>query len=100
VIRRTKEIGIRKVLGASIPRILLLLTREFFLLLGISFAISLPFSLYGIHHWLESFARHINLDIWLFLPAPGLVAMITFPAIVFHVVRTSLAAPVEALRYE
>ncbi|MCP4221061.1 MAG: ABC transporter permease [bacterium] len=100
VLQRTKEIGIRKALGAGIPRILLLLTSDFWVLLGVSFAISLPFSLYVVNHRLESFAIHINPGILMYILPLGLVAVITMLTIGIHVLRTSLADPVKSLRYE
>ncbi|MCP4218584.1 MAG: hypothetical protein GY765_28380, partial [bacterium] len=98
--QRTKEIGIRKVLGAGVPGMLVLLMREFLVLLGISFAISLPFCLYGINHRLESFAMQMDPGLWIFLVPLWLVAVITMLTITYHVIKTSLADPVKSLRYE
>ncbi|MCP4216871.1 MAG: ABC transporter permease, partial [bacterium] len=100
VARRTKEIGIRKVLGAGVPGIFVLLMREFLVLLGISFAISLPFSLLGINLWLKSFAMQMDPGVWIFLVPLWLVAVITMMTITYHVIKTSRADPVQSLRYE
>ena len=62
--RRTKEIGVRKVLGATVADILLLLSREFLLLLGVAILISWPLAWYMMNRWLQNFAYRIELDVW------------------------------------
>ena len=64
--RRTKEIGIRKVLGASIVQLNLLLCREFLMLVGIAFALAVPVAWYGIKYWLEAFAYKTAMSWWIF----------------------------------
>lgn len=98
--RRTKEIGIRKVLGASLLQLNVLLTREFLVLVGIAFLIAAPIAWYGIHNWLEGFAYKTAMSWWVFVVS-GL-AMI-FIAIVIMSIKTLAAAnsnPVESLKSE
>jgi len=98
--RRTKEIGIRKTLGASTFDIVLLLSREFMLLLGISILIAWPVAWYLVKKWLEKFAYRIELDWYTFILA-GAVAMIIAALTVGHqALKAAKSNPVEALRYE
>jgi len=98
--QRTKEIGIRKVLGASVSKILLLLSRDFLILIGVAFAISLLPTILGINKWLESFANRMSLSGWLFVAPLAVVFMITLLTISSHAIKAALANPVESLRYE
>ena len=98
--QRTKEIGIRKVLGANISKILLLLSRDFLILIAVAFAISLLPTIFGVNNWLESFANRMSLNVWLFIAPLAVVFVITMLTICAHVIRAALANPVESLRYE
>lgn len=100
VARRTKEIGIRKILGASTQSILQLLTRDFLLLVGLAFLIAAPISWWAMHRWLENFAYRIELQWWMpFLAgaAAGLIALITISLRSWSAAR---ANPVDGLRDE
>jgi len=98
--QRTKEIGIRKILGANVSRIFLLLTKDFLILLAISFVIVLPLSYFGINEWLQTFANRMDLTIWLFIVPLILVSLVTLLTVSTHIVKASLTNPVESLRYE
>ena len=99
-VQRTEEIGIRKVLGASISRIWLLLTRDFLILIGISFVIALPLSIWIINIWLESFASKMNFNAWLFILPFIILGLVTLATISTNVLRASSANPVDVLKYE
>jgi putative ABC transport system permease protein len=98
--RKTKEIGIRKVMGASAAHILALLSQEFVWLAVIANALAWPMAYLAMAHWLEDFAYRVDLDVWPFLLAGLISAGIALLTISLHGVRAARANPVEALRYE
>ena len=98
--QRTKEIGIRKVLGANVSRIFMLLTRDFLLLLSVSFILVLPLSYFGILQWLDLFANRMGLSVWIFILPMLLVMMLTILTVTSHTVKAALTNPVDSLRYE
>jgi putative ABC transport system permease protein len=100
VARRTKEIAIRKVMGADVPGIALFLAKDFLLLIIISFVIALPATYFGIEHWLESFAMRMSLSAGLFLLPLLLVMLITTLTIGLHVTKAALNNPVDGIRDE
>ncbi len=98
--RRTKEIGIRKVLGASLAQLNLLLCKEFLFLVGVAFAIAVPITWLGINNWLQDFANKTSLNWWVFFLSG--IAMLVI-ALVIISIRTIAAAnrnPVKSLRTE
>ena len=100
VAQRTREIAIRKVLGAEIREIIALLTKEFLVLVLLSAIIAIPIVYWGIHLWLQSFALHMPVTAILFILPLLLVILITASTIGAHVLRASLRNPVESLREE
>ena len=99
-VQRTKEIAIRKVVGASVSKIFLLLIKDFLKLIFISFIIALPLSLFGINQWLNSFANRMSLNSWIFLMPLLVISVITILTISSHVIKAAVANPVESLKYE
>ena len=98
--QRTKEIGIRKVLGAAVSRIVLLISREFVILIGIAFVIAIPVGYYFINKWLQDFAYRIHIGWWMFLLAGAIVLFIALLAMSFQAIRAATANPVKSLRTE
>jgi putative ABC transport system permease protein len=99
-VRRTREIGIRKVLGASGQGLVLLLTREFFLLIGCAALLALPMAGWGLHKWLGSYAYHTEMSWWMFGLPLLLLGVITLSVTGLRVVRAVRTNPVESLRAE
>ena len=98
--KRTKEIGLRKVNGASILNILILLNNDFFRLVVAGFVIACPVAYYLMHKWLENFAYKTNLSIWIFCLGGVLALIIAVLTVSWQSWRASTRNPVEALRYE
>ncbi len=99
-INRTKEVGIRKVLGASLGNIVRLLTRDMLLLVALALVLAAPLSWYFMQLWLDDFAYRISLQWWHFALAGGLVLVVAFATAAYHAVRAATANPVKALRTE
>jgi len=98
--QRTKEIGIRKVLGASVSNIVLLLSKEFLMLLGIAIVIACPVAWYAMDRWLQNFAYRIELGPETFVLGGVIALVITVLTVSFQAVKAATANPVDALRYE
>ncbi|GAB5550417.1 MAG: ABC transporter permease [Saprospiraceae bacterium] len=98
--RRTKEIGIRKVLGASVHTIVGLLTREFVFLILISLLIASPISWYFVDQWLDNFVYQIQLKWWVFILAGLSAILLAFISVGWQATRAAIANPVESLRNE
>jgi len=98
--QRTKEIGIRKVLGASIHQIVMLLSKDFLKLIIIAFIFSIPIAYFGMHRWLDGFAYHVTMDWSVFVLAGSLALIIAFITMSFQTVRAGMNNPVDALRSE
>ncbi|GAB4404775.1 MAG: ABC transporter permease [Microscillaceae bacterium] len=98
--QRTKEIGIRKVLGASVQNIVGLLSRGFLLLVLIAFVVASVASYFLMQRWLETYKYHVELSVWVFVGAGILAMLIALLTVSYQAIRASLTNPVEALRYE
>ena len=98
--QKTKEIGVRKVLGASIPSILSMFSKEFLQLIAIAFAVAVPASYYVMNGWLENFAYRIAIGPVIFVAVFLATMLIAAATIGYRSVKAALANPVDALRYE
>jgi len=98
--QRTKEIGIRKVLGASVAAIVTLLSKEFLKLILLANIIAWPIAYYVMKDWLQDFAYRIDIGWWVFALAGGLALLIALLTVSTQAIKAALANPVEALRYE
>jgi putative ABC transport system permease protein len=98
--RRTREIGIRKVLGASVPGIARLLSKDFLRLVLISAIIAFPFSWWTMHKWLQNYAYRIEISWWVFVLSGFLAILIAVMTISSQAIRAALSNPVKSLRSE
>lgn len=98
--QRTKEIGIRKVLGASMGQIITLFSTDFLWLILIAFLIAGPLGWYAMNAWLHDFAYRITLSWWIFLLAGATVVLISLATVSYQAVKAGLANPVKSLRSE
>ena len=98
--QRTKEIGVRKVLGASIPGIILLLSRDFVKLVLIALAIATPLTWFLMSQWLAEYPYRIEISIWVFVLVGLAAVLIALATVSFHSIKAALVNPVKSLRSE
>ncbi len=98
--QRTKEIGIRKALGASVSNIVILLSKEFTKLIGISFFIAAPISYFVMTKWLQNFAYTGGINLLTFMLSGGIVCLVALLTISYQSIKAALTNPVNALKYE
>ncbi len=95
--QRTKEIGIRKVLGASVSSIVAMLSNDFLKLVGIAAVISFPIAWYAMNKWLQDFAFRTSISWWVFVVAGSLAVVITIVSLCFRAIIAALTIPVPIL---
>ncbi|HXO76751.1 MAG TPA: FtsX-like permease family protein, partial [Puia sp.] len=95
--QRGKEIAIRKVLGASLAELFILLSRDFFGLVLLAFVIAVPISWWMMGKWLEDYAYRTEISWWIFIPAGVLAVLITLATVSFHVLKAAMTAPADRL---
>jgi putative ABC transport system permease protein len=100
IVKRSKEIGIRKVLGATVPDIISLLSKEFLKLVIIGLLIAIPVAWYGANQWLSDFNYRINIEWWVFIAAGVSIILIALVTISIQALRAGIANPVKSLRTE
>lgn len=98
--QRTKEVGIRKVLGAGIIDIVTLLSRDFLRWVAAATVIAWPLSFYAISKWLQSFAYRTNLSLWIFAVATAAVLGVAVLTVAYQAIKAAVANPIDSLRYE
>jgi len=99
-VQRTKEVGIRKVLGASVSSIIFLFSKEFMVLITISFILAIPAAWYLMSGWLQNFAYRITMSPWIFLLAVIVSVVIAWLTVSYKAVKAALVNPVKSLRSE
>lgn len=98
--QRTKEIGVRKVMGASLPHLVRLLTGEVTILVLVAVVVAAPVSYYAIRAWLSKFEYHVDVGFGMFAGAAVLAVAIAWLTVSYHAIKAALADPVTSLRYE
>lgn len=99
-LQRTKEVGVRRVLGASVAGIVRLLSVDFLKLVGIAFLVASPVAWFGMHRWLQDFAYRTSMGWWIFFGAGVMAFVIAFATIGYQAIRTAMVSPVKTLRSE
>ena len=99
-IQRTKEIGVRKVLGASVPNILTLVSRDYVMLMGVAILLATPLTWWVMNNWLNGFANRIAITWWIFALPSLMVIVIALLTVSMHTLRAATTNPVDSLRYE
>lgn len=98
--RRTKEIGVRKVLGATIPDILALVSKDFIKLTFVASGIALPLSWWLVHRWLENFAYRVSISAWIFFVTESVLLVIALSVISLLALKAAMVNPVKSIRTE
>jgi len=98
--QRTKEIGVRKVLGASVFNLWKLLSKDFVTLVFISFFIAIPVSWVSMHNWLQNYEYRTSISLWVFVITGSMALLITLATVSFQAIKAALANPVKSLRTE
>jgi ABC-type antimicrobial peptide transport system permease subunit len=97
---RIKEIGVRKVLGASVSSIVTLLSKDFVALVIISFLLASPVAWWLMHNWLQNYPYRVTIEWWIFLFAATISILIALLTVSYHAIRAATANPVKSLRTE
>jgi putative ABC transport system permease protein len=98
--QRTKEIGVRKVLGASVSKIILLVSKDFTKLVVVAFIVAAPVGYLIINRWLQNFAYRVEIDVWTFVLVGFMALIIALVVVSYHSIKAALTNPVNTLRYE
>ncbi len=98
--QRTKEVGVRKVLGASVPNVAMLLSTDFLKLVGMAFVLAIPLAYFAMTRWLESFAYRVEIGPGVFVLTGVLALLVALLTVGYQSIKAALANPVKSLRYE
>lgn len=98
--QRTKEIGIRKILGASVPAVVTLLSKDFLILILVALAVGSPVAYYFMNKWLDNFAYRVSIQWWVFAAAGAATVTVAMLTVSFQAIKAAVANPVESLRSE
>jgi putative ABC transport system permease protein len=100
IAQRTKEIGIRKILGANTTSIISLVSKDFLLLVGLGIIIASPLAWFATHRWLEDFSYRVRIEWWMFVVSGSAALLIAFLTVSFQAIKAAFANPVKSLRTE
>lgn len=100
VVQKTREVGVRKVLGASVPDIVLIFSKEFTILIGLAFLVAGPLGYFFMHHWLSDYYYHMQLGWGVFVAAILSSVIVAWGAVGYKAVKAAMANPVKCLRTE
>ena len=98
--QRTKEIGIRKVLGANVANIVAMISKDFLKLVFIAFLFAFPLAWWAMNKWLQDFAYRVNMGWWIFFIAGAVAILIALLTVCFQAIKAAMANPVKSLRTE
>jgi len=98
--QRTKEVGVRKVFGASVPNLVVLLTSSFTKLVLVGIVLAAPIAYYVVRRWLDNFEDHMTPGVEIFVLAGVVAVLVAWMTVGYQAVRAALADPVKSLRYE
>ncbi|MEO6303679.1 MAG: FtsX-like permease family protein, partial [Bacteroidia bacterium] len=98
--KRTKEIGVRKVLGASLTQLVILISNEFIKLVSIALLISIPLTWFLMNKWLQKYSFHTSISVWLFVIVGLLIISLTFIIVFLNTLKTANTNPIKSLRTE
>ena len=98
--QRTKEVGVRKVMGASVPHLVVLLTSGFTKLVLVGIVLAAPVAYYVVRGWLDNFEDHMTLGVEIFVLAGVAAVLVAWMTVGYQAVKAALADPVKSLRYE
>lgn len=98
--KRIREIGIRKVIGATVPQLLMLISKEFLKLVGIAFIIAVPLTWWLMYNWLQKYTFRINISLWLFGAVGVMALLLTLIVVSLNTIKAAKAKPVDSLRME
>jgi ABC-type antimicrobial peptide transport system permease subunit len=99
-VQRIKEVGIRKVLGASVGHVIYLFSKEFVILIGIAFVIASPIAWYFMNNWLQDYVYRINISWWIYAAGAFIAMVIALMTVSFQAIKAAIANPVKSLRTE
>jgi putative ABC transport system permease protein len=99
-VQRIKEVGIRKVLGATIGNIVYLFSKEFVLLIGVAFVIAAPIAWYFVHQWVQHYVYRLPISGWIFLMGGILSVLVALATVSFQALKAAVANPIKNLRTE
>jgi putative ABC transport system permease protein len=98
--QRAKEVGIRKVLGATTGSIVMLLSKDFLKLIAIAFVVASPIAWWAMHQWLQEFAYRIHIGWWIFFVAAMVALLIVLFTLIFQAINAAVTNPLKSLRTE